>query len=62
MILVDTGPIVAAASVRDQHHSRCAEVLTSLREAPMITPLVVGEVCYFLSTRAGAPVFELPDL
>ena len=52
MILVDTGPIVAAASKRDAYHAPCLDALSSLREPPLITPLVVMEVCYFLSTRA----------
>lgn len=54
MILVDTGPIVAAASKRDEHHAVCLTALNSLREPALITPLVVMEVCYFLSTRASA--------
>lgn len=52
MILVDTGPVVAAASKRDEHHTTCLTALSRLREPPLITPLVVMEVCYFLSTRA----------
>jgi len=52
VILIDTGPIVAAASKRDQHHAACLAALSALREPPLITPLVVMEVCYFLSTRA----------
>ena len=52
MILVDTGPIVAAASKRDEHHATCLAALSSRREPPLIAPLVVMEVCYFLSTRA----------
>ena len=48
MILVDTGPIVAAASRRDQQHATCLAALSALREPP----LIVMEVCYFLSTRA----------
>ncbi|MDQ2707527.1 MAG: PIN domain-containing protein [Actinomycetota bacterium] len=53
MILVDTGPIVAAASKRDEHHASCLAALSTLLEPPLITPLVVMEVCYFLSTRAS---------
>lgn len=53
MILVDTGPIVAAASKRDEHHASCLAALSTLREPPLITALVVMEVCYFLSTRAS---------
>ena len=52
MVLVDTGPIVAAASKRDEHHASCLAALSAVREPPLITPLVVMEVCYFLSTRA----------
>lgn len=53
MILVDTGPIVAAASKRDQRHADCLRALSNLREPPLITPLVLMEVCYFLSTLAS---------
>lgn len=52
MILVDTGPIVAAASKRDQRHEASLRALDELRDPPLITPLVAMEVCYFLSTRA----------
>lgn len=54
MILVDTGPLVAAASKRDTHHAVCLAALSNLREPALVTPLVVMEVCYFLSTRATA--------
>lgn len=54
MILVDTGPLVAAASKRDRHHAACLAALSNLHEPPFITPLVVMEICYFLSTRATA--------
>lgn len=59
MILVDTGPIVATASKRDEHHASCPTALSGLREPPLITSLVVMEVCYFLSTRAS-PTAEAP--
>jgi predicted nucleic acid-binding protein len=52
--LIDTGPIVAAASQRDQQHAACLAALNALQESPLITPLVLMEVCYFLSTRATA--------
>jgi predicted nucleic acid-binding protein len=54
VILIDTGPIVAAASKRDQNHAAALAALNTLREPPLITPLIVMEVCYFLSTRASA--------
>lgn len=52
MIIVDTGPIVAAASAKDADHARSLDALANLREPPLISPFVVTEVCYFLSTRA----------
>ena len=51
MILIDTGPIVAAATKHDQHHAVCLAALSALREPPLITPLALMEG-YFLSTRA----------
>jgi uncharacterized protein len=61
VILIDTGPIVAAASKRDQHHASCLTALSALREPPLITPLIVMGVCYFLSTRA-TPAAEAATL
>lgn len=57
MIVVDTAPIVAAASVRDVDHAASLAALSALREPALISPFVATEVCYFLSTRA-TPVAE----
>ncbi len=51
MIIVDTGPIVAAASQKDPDHTASLAALTSLREPPIISAFVAAEVCYFLATR-----------
>lgn len=51
MIVVDTGPIVAAASKKDPDHDASMAALTSLREPPVISAFVAAEVCYFLDTR-----------
>ena len=40
MILVDTGPIVAIASKRDQNHARCLAMLPTL-----VGPLVTTWAC-----------------
>lgn len=54
MIIIDTGPIVAASSAKDPDCERSLGALGSLREPPAISPFVVTEVCYFLATRATA--------
>ena len=53
MLVVDAGPLVAAASTRDRNHDRCVALLTHA-SAPLIVPaLVVTEVAYFLGDRIG---------
>jgi len=52
VIVVDTGPVVAAASVRDADHAASLAALSALREPALMSPFVATEVCYFLSTRA----------
>jgi hypothetical protein len=53
MLLVDAGPLVAAAAVRDHNHERCVKLLTEA-DRPLVVPmLVVTEVAYFLGDRIG---------
>lgn len=53
-MLVDAGPLIAAADTDDRHHDRCVELLRS-EPRPLIVPmLAVTEVAYFLSARIGA--------
>ncbi|MGC4940720.1 type II toxin-antitoxin system VapC family toxin [Kribbella sp. DT2] len=57
MIVVDTGPLVAAAITSDKNHHQCVELFASLRmnrERLVITPFVVTEVCYLLARQGGA--------
>ncbi|GAB3811877.1 PIN domain-containing protein [Kribbella italica] len=57
MIVVDTGPLVAAAITSDKNHRQCVELFASLRmnkERLVITPFVVTEVCYLLARQGGA--------
>lgn len=59
MILVDTGPLVAAALHGDINHIRCVELFTAahLNAEPLLVPsLVVTEVCYLLEREAGPRV------
>lgn len=53
MLVVDAGPLFAAANSRDRNHGRCV-VLLSHTPPPLIVPaLVVTEVAYLLADRMG---------
>lgn len=56
MILVDTGPLVAAANRRDEHHAASVRALTSARPPRLVPGLVIAEVCYLLARDAGPSV------
>lgn len=53
MLVVDAGPLVAAAATRDQHHARCVELLATAAGPLVIPVLVVSEAAYFLEDRVG---------
>jgi uncharacterized protein len=56
VILVDTGPLVAAALDGDVNHHRCVELFTALHlnnERLVVPSLVITEVCYLLAREAG---------
>jgi uncharacterized protein len=53
MLIVDAGPLYAAAAKEDNDHQRCVELLASA-EGPLLVPeLVVCEVGYLLHDRIG---------
>lgn len=52
-MIVDAGPLVAAASRRDRHHAACVELLSNVRGPLRVPALVVTEVAYFLGHRHG---------
>jgi uncharacterized protein len=57
VILVDTGPIVAAALTRDVHHRACVDLFTAAHMAGDLLAVpspVVTEACYLLAREAGA--------
>lgn len=54
MILVDSGPLVAAGAADDRHHQVCTKLLGSATEELLVPATVSAEVCYLLETRAGS--------
>jgi predicted nucleic acid-binding protein len=53
MLVVDAGPLVAAASTRDRNHERCVELLSHAPRPLVVPALVVTEVAYVLGDRIG---------
>ncbi len=53
MLVVDAGPLVAAAATGDRNHAQCVELLAHARPPLVVPELVVTEVAYFLADRLG---------
>ena len=53
-MFVDTGPLVAALNRRDPQHQACRKLLDSRAGELQVTPYVVAEVCWMVSSRIGA--------
>lgn len=53
MLVVDAGPLVAAAATRDRNHERCVALLSEAPRPLLVPSLVVTEVAYFLADRIG---------
>lgn len=53
MILVDSGPLVAAANRGDQSHDRCLAALTSASRPRLVPGPVIAETCFLLARDAG---------
>lgn len=54
MLIVDAGPLYAAAARRDKHHERSVELLSASTRPLLVPALVVTEVSYLLADRIGA--------
>lgn len=53
-LLVDAGPLYAAADRRDKHHEACRELLATATGPLLVPSLVIAEVAYLLGRRLGA--------
>ena len=53
MILVDTGPLVAAGNRKDRHHNDCLQAIQSAPYPRLVPATVVTETCYLLARDAG---------
>jgi uncharacterized protein len=54
VIVIDSGPLVAAVNIRDKHHESCARLLQS-HSGPLLVPVtVVTEVCQLIEKRQGS--------
>lgn len=56
MILVDTGPLVAAANSTDRHHAASVQALNQVRGPRLVPGPVIAETCHLLAREAGARV------
>jgi predicted nucleic acid-binding protein len=53
VLIVDAGPLYAAAATRDMHHERAVELLAASARPLLVPAMVVTEVSYLLSDRIG---------
>lgn len=56
MILVDTGPLVAAANSTDRRHAESVAALNAIRGPRLVPGPVVAETCHLLARNAGARI------
>lgn len=54
MLIVDAGPLYAAAARSDRNHSRSVDLLSNAEQPLLVPALVVTEVSYLLADRIGA--------
>jgi predicted nucleic acid-binding protein len=54
VIVIDTGPVVAAANRKDDYHQQCVELLQGF-PGPLLLPVpLITEIGYMLHSRAGS--------
>jgi uncharacterized protein len=58
VILVDAGPLVAAANRNDDYHEACVRLLAGAVPPRLVSGLVIAEVCYLLAREPGGSTQE----
>ncbi|MFN3217684.1 MAG: type II toxin-antitoxin system VapC family toxin [Acidimicrobiales bacterium] len=53
MLVVDTGPIVAAADTADRDHQACVRLLSTAQGPLIVSPLVMAEAAYLIGRQLG---------
>jgi predicted nucleic acid-binding protein len=53
MIVVDTGPLYAAADTSDSHHQKCAAAFEDASEQLVVPVSVVIETCFLIERHLG---------
>ncbi|WP_219466090.1 type II toxin-antitoxin system VapC family toxin [Nonomuraea rhizosphaerae] len=53
MIVIDSGPLIAAVNRQDNHHETCASFLQTHPGLLLVPATVVAEVCQLIETRQG---------
>ncbi|HZW99492.1 MAG TPA: PIN domain-containing protein [Trueperaceae bacterium] len=54
MIVIDTGPLVAALNADDKDHERCVRLLETHQGRLLVPAPVLTEVCWLLEREQGA--------
>lgn len=62
MLLCDTGVLLAAGNVKDEHHHACLKLLRQAGGPLLVPSPVMGEVGYLLESRVGPPQAEVTFL
>ena len=53
MLIIDTGPIVAASDQADRDHAACAALLQQASGPLVVSPLVLAEAAYLIGRQLG---------
>lgn len=59
-MIIDTGPLVAAANAKDPHGEACRSLLQTAPGVLIVPALVVAEAAYLIERELG-PHAELPS-